>query len=153
MTCDAVEFIDQHPSVELRNKFTAHDWLDGGDFGSRPALLDVDYVANQIEKLLADPRANYKLALNFREEFVSYWAMAEEELWPSGENNRRTPWKDVCIGDDVPIYNGNDYLVESSGWCSAYINQKVCCIEDKLKKVYKMLKKGGKRTSKYSRGY
>jgi hypothetical protein len=60
---------------------------------------------------------------------------------------------DGCYEGDVPIYNGNDYLVESDGWCSAYINQKVCCVEDKLKKVYKMLKKGGKRSSKYSRGY
>ncbi|MEN8129908.1 MAG: anti-phage-associated DUF499 domain-containing protein [Pseudomonadota bacterium] len=49
----------------------------------------------QLENLLADPRANYKLALNMKEEFSAYWAMAEDELWPSGKDNRRTPWKDV----------------------------------------------------------
>lgn len=49
----------------------------------------------QIENLLANPRANYKLALNLKDEFTTYWAMAEVELWPSGKANRRTPWKDV----------------------------------------------------------
>ncbi len=49
----------------------------------------------QIENLLAVPRANYKLALDLKEAFTNYWAMAEEELWPSGKDNRRTPWKDV----------------------------------------------------------
>ena len=49
----------------------------------------------QIERLMADPRANYKLALDLKEDFSQYFAMAEAELWPSGEGNRRTPWKDV----------------------------------------------------------
>lgn len=49
----------------------------------------------QIEALLASPRANYKLAKDFREEMPSHWAMAEAELWPSGKDNRRIPWKDV----------------------------------------------------------
>ena len=49
----------------------------------------------QIENLMADPRANYKLALNLKDDYSTYWAMAEEELWPSGQDNRRTPWKDV----------------------------------------------------------
>jgi len=49
----------------------------------------------QIENLLADPRANYKLALNLKDQFLTYWSMAEEELWPSGRDNRRTPWRDV----------------------------------------------------------
>jgi len=49
----------------------------------------------QIENLLANPRANYKLVLNLKDDFPSYWAMAEEYLWPSGKDNRRTPWKDV----------------------------------------------------------
>lgn len=48
----------------------------------------------QIEQLLASPRANYKLALEMKDELLSYWAMAEQELWPGG-NHRRTPWKDV----------------------------------------------------------
>ncbi|WP_435257269.1 anti-phage-associated DUF499 domain-containing protein [Thioclava sp. FR2] len=50
---------------------------------------------NQIEKLLSSPRANYKLVLNLSENFAEYFAMAEEYLWPSGKDNRRTPWKDV----------------------------------------------------------
>jgi len=49
----------------------------------------------QIEKLMADPRANYKLASDLKDDFGQYFSMAESELWPSGANNRRTPWKDI----------------------------------------------------------
>lgn len=49
----------------------------------------------QIENLLASPRANYKLASDLKDEFTQYFAMAEAELWPSGKDNRRIPWKDV----------------------------------------------------------
>lgn len=49
----------------------------------------------QIEKLMADPRANYKLAADLKDNFSQYFAMAESDLWPSGTANRRTPWKDV----------------------------------------------------------
>ena len=49
----------------------------------------------QLEALLSGPRANYKLAMDLQEEFGQYFAMAEEFLWPSGRDNRRTPWKDV----------------------------------------------------------
>lgn len=49
----------------------------------------------QIERLMADPRANYKLAADLKKDFGQYFAMAESELWPSGAGNRRTPWKDV----------------------------------------------------------
>ena len=49
----------------------------------------------QIETLLASPRANYKLAMDLTGNFNAYFAMAEEYLWPSGKDNRRTPWKDV----------------------------------------------------------
>ena len=49
----------------------------------------------QIEGLLSSPRANYKLALELSNNFDEYFAMAEEYLWPSGKDNRRTPWKDV----------------------------------------------------------
>ena len=49
----------------------------------------------QIEALLASPRANYKLATGLSTNFGEYFAMAEEVLWPSGKDNRRTPWKDV----------------------------------------------------------
>ncbi|MDP1541034.1 MAG: DUF499 domain-containing protein [Moraxellaceae bacterium] len=49
----------------------------------------------QIESLMADPRANYKLAADLKDDFGQYFAMAEAELWPSGAGNRRTPWKDV----------------------------------------------------------
>jgi hypothetical protein len=49
----------------------------------------------QIEALLASPRANYKLAMDLQDDFAQYFAMAEAELWPSGKDNRRTPWKDV----------------------------------------------------------
>ena len=49
----------------------------------------------QIEALLASPTANYKLATDLDDTFPQYFAMAENYLWPSGEDNRRTPWKDV----------------------------------------------------------
>ena len=59
----------------------------------------------QIEKLLASPRANYKLALDMTEDFSQYFAMAEEYLWPSGKGNRRTPWKDVLSrGKSFPVW-------------------------------------------------
>ncbi len=45
--------------------------------------------------MLADPRADSKLALDMKDEFSGYWAQAEQELWPSGRDNRRIPWKDV----------------------------------------------------------
>ena len=51
----------------------------------------------QIETLLATPRANYKLATGFNANLGEYFAMAEEVLWPSGKDNRRTPWKDVVV--------------------------------------------------------
>lgn len=51
----------------------------------------------QIETLLATPRANYKLATGFTANLGEYFAMAEEVLWPSGKDNRRTPWKDVVV--------------------------------------------------------
>ncbi len=50
---------------------------------------------NQIEALLASPRAHCKLAMDLQDDFSPYFAMAEEELWPSGKSNRRTPWQDV----------------------------------------------------------
>lgn len=49
----------------------------------------------QIEALLASPRANYKLAMDLQDDFSQYFAMAEADLWPSGKDNRRTPWRDV----------------------------------------------------------
>ncbi|HFZ2222869.1 AAA family ATPase [Pseudomonas aeruginosa] len=50
----------------------------------------------QIEKLLANPRADYKLVAALgKDNFDEYFAQAEEYLWPSGKDNRRTPWKDV----------------------------------------------------------
>jgi hypothetical protein len=49
----------------------------------------------QIEALLASPRAEYKLIANFDAGYEQYWSQAEDVLWPSGKDNRRTPWKDV----------------------------------------------------------
>lgn len=50
----------------------------------------------QIEKLLASPRADYKLVTELgKDNFDECFAQAEEYLWPSGKENRRTPWKDV----------------------------------------------------------
>ena len=49
----------------------------------------------QITALLSSPRANYKLVMDLKEKFLGYFAMAEDELWPQGKDNRRTPWRDV----------------------------------------------------------
>ena len=50
---------------------------------------------SQITQLLASPRADCKLAIDLNESFPKYFAMAEQDLWPSGQDNRRIPWKDV----------------------------------------------------------
>ena len=49
----------------------------------------------QIEALLGSSTADYKLATDLEDSFPQYFAMAESYLWPSGTDNRRTPWKDV----------------------------------------------------------
>ena len=50
---------------------------------------------SQIEKLLSSPSADCKLATDLNENFSKYFSMAESELWPSGKDNRRIPWKDA----------------------------------------------------------
>ena len=67
----------------------------------------------QIEKLMADPRANYKLAADLKDDFSQYFAMAESELWPSGAGNRRTPWKDVV--NRAKCNSGWPWMPGSSG--------------------------------------
>jgi hypothetical protein len=71
----------------------------------------------QIEKLLASPSANYKLALDFQNNYTEYFSMAEQFLWPGGKDNRRTPWKDVTTRakcnpewDWIPGTSGMDTL-------------------------------------------
>lgn len=49
----------------------------------------------QLEKILASPSANYKLAKDYLEDLTSYWAQAELYLWP--EKDRRMPWKDAVM--------------------------------------------------------
>ena len=49
----------------------------------------------QIERLLAGPSANYKLAKDYLEDPQNYWAQAELYLWP--EKDRRMPWKDAVM--------------------------------------------------------
>ncbi len=82
--------------------FPSLDELDGREFLAYVTIdnglklgEDDQSAEAQIEALLASPRANYKLALDLSENFDAYFAMAEEYLWPSGKDNRRTPWKDV----------------------------------------------------------
>ncbi|MCS6115894.1 anti-phage-associated DUF499 domain-containing protein [Shewanella baltica] len=67
----------------------------------------------QIESLMADPRANYKLAADLKNNFLEFFAMAEAELWPSGAANRRTPWKDVV--DRAKCNPGWPWMPGSSG--------------------------------------
>ncbi|MBV4586514.1 DUF499 domain-containing protein [Escherichia coli] len=79
--------IDEFDGSERLLKVTIDNGLKVGE-GDQSAEV-------QIENLMADPRANYKLAADLKDDFGQYFAMAESELWPSGANNRRTPWKDV----------------------------------------------------------
>ncbi|EOB2784915.1 anti-phage-associated DUF499 domain-containing protein [Vibrio vulnificus] len=79
--------IDELDGSERLLKVTIDNGLKIGD-GDQSAEV-------QIDKLMADPRANYKLAADLKDDFTQYFAMAESELWPSGAGNRRTPWKDV----------------------------------------------------------
>lgn len=72
---------------------------------------------SQIEMILASPRCDYKLALNYKDEFQALWALAEAELWQSGKDNRRIPWRDVVSRAKsnpawrwVPGANGIDSL-------------------------------------------
>ena len=82
--------------------YPAHEETDGSerlmavtiDNGLRTGEGDQS-AETQIETLLASPRANYKLALDMGDKFITYFAMAEEYLWPSGKGNRRIPWRDV----------------------------------------------------------
>jgi len=100
---DAKDRFDKALSAAYnRIYFPSTDEIDGND-KLLPATIEnglkigtgEQSAETQIENLLASPRANYKLALNLKEDFTTYWAMAEEYLWPSGKNNRRIPWKDV----------------------------------------------------------
>ena len=82
--------------------FPSVDEMDGREFLAQVTidnglkLGEGDQSAEaQIEALLASARANYKLVLDLADNFNEYFAMAEAYLWPSGKDNRRTPWKDV----------------------------------------------------------
>lgn len=83
--------------------FPANDPVDGRDvlagvtIDQGLKLGQGDHSAEaQIEKLLASPRADYKLVAELsKDNLDEYFAQAEEYLWPSGQDNRRAPWKDV----------------------------------------------------------
>lgn len=74
---------------------------------------DKESAEAQIEKLMADPRANYKLADNLKNDSGQYFAMAEFMLWPSGDGNRRIPWKDVV--NRAKCHTGWPWMPGSSG--------------------------------------
>lgn len=84
--------------------FPANDPVDGRDvlagvtIDQGLKLGQGDQSAEtQIEKLLSSPRADYKLVAELgKDNLDEYFAMAEEYLWPKGQDNRRTPWKDVA---------------------------------------------------------
>ena len=84
--------------------FPANDPVDGRDvlagvtIDQGLKLGQGDQSAEtQIERLLASPRADYKLVAQLgKDNFDECFAQAEEYLWPSGKDNRRTPWKDVA---------------------------------------------------------
>ncbi|QCP47927.1 DUF499 domain-containing protein [Trinickia violacea] len=83
--------------------FPANDPVDGRDVLAGVTIdqglkigKDDQSAEVQVEKLLASPRADYKLVPELiKDNLDEYFAQAEEYLWPSGKDNRRTPWKDV----------------------------------------------------------
>lgn len=83
--------------------FPSVDSIDGREFLA-PLTIDNGLKLGkdeqsseaQIEALLSSPRANYKLAMDMQDDLPQYFAMAEAYLWPSGKENRRTPWRDVA---------------------------------------------------------
>lgn len=83
--------------------FPVNDSVDGRDVLAGITIdqglklgKDEQSAEAQIEALLASPRADYKLVRELtKDNLDEHFAMAEEYLWPSGKDNRRTPWKDV----------------------------------------------------------
>lgn len=83
--------------------FPVNDPVDGRDVLAAVTIdqglklgEDAQSAETQIEKLLASPRADYKLVLELgKDNLEECFAQAEEYLWPAGKDNRRTPWKDV----------------------------------------------------------
>jgi hypothetical protein len=83
--------------------FPINDPMDGSDKLASVTIdqglklgKDEQSAEAQIEVLLASPRADYKQVAELtKDNLDEYFAMAEEYLWPSGKDNRRTPWKDV----------------------------------------------------------
>ncbi|MGE8518500.1 MAG: anti-phage-associated DUF499 domain-containing protein [Alcaligenes nematophilus] len=83
--------------------FPVNDPVDGRDVLAAVTIdqglklgEDDQSAETQIEKLLASPRADYKLVLELgKDNLEECFAQAEEYLWPAGKDNRRTPWKDV----------------------------------------------------------
>jgi len=83
--------------------FPINDATDGSD---RLGKVTIDQglrlgegnqsAESQIEQLLASSRADYKLVDELdKDSFDEYFAQAESYLWPTGKDNRRTPWKDI----------------------------------------------------------
>lgn len=107
---EAVERVEQAKDL-FRKALSAcynriyYPGIDGTDESER--LLPVTFenglslgdgnhsAETQIETILSGPRGNYKLALDLQNSAQSYIAMAEEILWPAGNQNRRIRWVDV----------------------------------------------------------
>ena len=66
-------------------------------------------------------------------------------------------FKPACNGGGTPVINASDYLHNFFGFCNAYANegqrQQTCELEDQNDKIIKLLKKGGKSSSKRSKRY
>jgi hypothetical protein len=77
-----------YPSVEGLRAATIENGLKFGQTSE-------DSVETQLEKMLESMRCDNKLATDAEADPLPYFAMAEEELWPS--NDRRTPWRDVLM--------------------------------------------------------
>ena len=75
-------------------------------------------------------------------------------LTASAARFRPPYWEPVCSGQGTVVYNANDYLTAFGQYCQAYsdeANRKLTCeVEDKVEKLIKYAKKGGK--SKKKRG-
>ena len=78
-----------------------------------------------------------------------------QDLEPEDLGNIDDLFESACSGGGTPVINASDYLHNFFGFCNAYANeaqrQQTCELEDQNDKVIKLLKKGGRKSSKKSR--
>lgn len=80
-----------YPNVDHNNKPT----LSSATIDSGLTIGDKHEAEAQIESIISGMRCDNKLSLDAESNWHGAWAMAEADLWPSGQ--KRTPWRDVLM--------------------------------------------------------